>query len=108
MNFFDDYMMSIYLQYNVVLAVILIFFGVQLAWWIPKGWLVGTAGFFASMVGAITVAAIAIVVMLLSKGGAFDPGAGMLAWAYQTGPEFAAIPILLCPIAFVIGRLKRR
>lgn len=70
MNVFDDYMMSIYLQYNLVLAVVLIFFGVQLAWWIPKGWIAGAAGFFASMIGAVTVAAVAIVVMLLSKGGA--------------------------------------
>ena len=108
MNVFDDYMMSIYLQYNLVLAVVLIFFGVQLAWWIPKGWIAGAAGFFASMVGAVAVAAVAIVVMLLFKGGAFDPGVGMLPWAFQTGPEFAAIPILLCPIAFLVGRIRRR
>ncbi|EJZ22343.1 hypothetical protein RCCGEPOP_05267 [Rhizobium sp. Pop5] len=101
-------MMSIYLQYNLALAVILLVFGIQLAWWMPRGWLVGVAGFFASVAGAVTVAAIAIVVMLLVKGGAFAPGLGTVAWAYETGPEFAGLPILLCPIAFVIGRVKRR
>ena len=108
MDLFDDYMTGIYFQYNFVLAVIFIVFGIKFALWMPKGWLAGVAGFFASIVGAVTVAAIAIVVMLLFKGGAFAPGMDMLAWAYETGPEFAAIPILLCPIAFVIGRIKRR
>jgi hypothetical protein len=107
MNVFDDYMTSIYLQYNLVLAVILFIFGFNIALWMPRGWLSGVAGFFASIVGAAIVVAIAILVMALSQGAAFIPGLPMIAWAFEAGLEFAIIPILLCPVAFVIGRIKR-
>ncbi|MER8510932.1 hypothetical protein NKH91_29605 [Mesorhizobium sp. M0894] len=110
MDTFAGYMMSIYVQYNLVLAVIMVVVGIWIAKRLPSGWTASIIGFFASILAAVTIVSIAIVVMVMvaTGGAAIIAALPVVAWALETGPEFALIPMFLCPTAFVIGRVRRK
>ncbi|RWO20073.1 hypothetical protein [Mesorhizobium sp.] len=108
MGSFADYMMSIYVQYNLILAVIMLIVGFGTANRLPLGLIPGIIGFFSSIVAAVMIVSVAILVMAAARGAAIKAEYRSLQWALESGPEFALLPMLLCPIAFVIGRLRRK